>query len=196
MSQNDVCTTRQAAKRLGVSLRTVQLWVENGTLPAWKTAGGHRRISTEAVDRLVAQQRQALDVDGATGPLRVLVVEDQASLRQLYEMTLANWDLPLEVLTAENGYQGLLMTGEKHPDLLIADLSMPHLDGFKMIRTLKDSDEFSDLEIVVVSALDSTEIEARGGLPQVVTVFAKPIPFADLKHLIQRMLVEPSVPRK
>lgn len=195
MSQNDVCTTRQAARRLGVSLRTVQLWVENGTLPAWKTVGGHRRISTEAVDRLVAQQGEALDRVGGTGLLRVLVVEDQMSLRQLYQMTLASWDLPLEVLTAENGYQGLLMTGEQHPDLLIADLSMPYMDGFEMIRTLKAAEEFADLEIVVVSALDKFEIEARGGLPEGVTVFPKPIPFADLKRLVQSKLHDSFVAR-
>ncbi len=38
------CTTREAADLLGVSVGTVQLWVESGLLQAWKTAGGHRRV--------------------------------------------------------------------------------------------------------------------------------------------------------
>mgnify|MGYP000630290012 CR=1 FL=1 len=42
-------TTREAAQVLGVSLRTTQLWVENGQLDAWKTEGGHRRISRASV---------------------------------------------------------------------------------------------------------------------------------------------------
>eukprot|EP01036_Dinobryon_divergens_P016193 gene16192-21946_t len=39
------CTTREAASRLGISIGTVQLWVEKGLLSAWKTEGGHRRVT-------------------------------------------------------------------------------------------------------------------------------------------------------
>lgn len=45
-------TTREAALRLGVSLRTVQLWVEADILPAARTPGGHRRIPHNAVEAL------------------------------------------------------------------------------------------------------------------------------------------------
>src|SRR5574343_716508 len=45
-------TTREAATRLGVSLRTVQLWVEADILPAARTPGGHRRIPYNAVEAL------------------------------------------------------------------------------------------------------------------------------------------------
>lgn len=46
------CTTAEAARHLGVSIRTVQLWVDGGALEAWKTVGGHRRISLESLERL------------------------------------------------------------------------------------------------------------------------------------------------
>ncbi len=185
MSQNNVYTTREAAERLGVSLRTVQLWVESGALAAWKTMGGHRRISRDSVERVVREQEHALDADTAAHRFRILVVEDEESLRQLYELKLDSWDLPLEILTTANGYEALLIIGDKRPDLLVADLSMPAMDGFRMIRTLKSSAEFRDLEIVVVSALDATEIEDRGGLPDGVRVFRKPIPFAELESIVR-----------
>lgn len=51
------CTTREAAVLLGVSLRTAQLWVDNGTLQAWKTTGGHRRVLRESVNRLLRGER-------------------------------------------------------------------------------------------------------------------------------------------
>lgn len=206
MSQKDVYTTREAAKRLGVSVRTVQLWVERGALPAWKTAGGHRRIAREAVERLVRAQGQALEPEAVERLVRepdqalhpeaedarfcVLVVEDEASLRKLYETKLVAWDLPLDVLTAENGYEALLTIGDKQPDLLVADLSMPAMDGFRMIRTLKSSARYRDLEVVVVTALDATEIEDRGGLPEGVRVFRKPIPFAELEAIVRERLSE------
>lgn len=190
MSQNNVYTTREAARRLGVSLRTVQLWVESGVLPAWKTAGGHRRIARDAVERLVREQDRALDGDSSEARFRILVVEDEESLRKLYKAKLAGWDLPVEILTASNGYEALLIIGEKRPDLLVADLSMPAMDGFRMIRTLKSSDEYGGLEIVVVTALDTTEIEDRGGLPENVRVFRKPIPFADLEAIVRERFAQ------
>jgi excisionase family DNA binding protein len=61
------CTTRQAAARIGVSHRTVQMWVENGALQAWKTAGGHRRITITSVERLLEGRRCALAGHGAAG---------------------------------------------------------------------------------------------------------------------------------
>lgn len=185
MSQNDVYTTRQAAERLGVSLRTVQLWVESGILPAWKTAGGHRRISREAVERLVHKRDVALDPDGPDRPFRLLIVEDEDSLRKLYEIKIASWRLPLEILTTANGYEALLLIGDKRPDLLVSDLNMPGIDGFRMIRTLLASPDYRNLEIVVVTALDDTEIADRGGLPEGVRVYRKPIPFGDLEALVR-----------
>lgn len=50
---NAVLTTAKAAQLLGVSTRTVQLWVESGQLPSWKTPGGHRRIPRQAVLSLI-----------------------------------------------------------------------------------------------------------------------------------------------
>ena len=43
-ADSEVVSTSDAARQLGVSVRTIQLWVESGRLAAWKTAGNHRRI--------------------------------------------------------------------------------------------------------------------------------------------------------
>lgn len=186
MSRDDVLTTRQAAQRLGVSVRTVQLWVESGVLPAWKTAGGHRRIAREAVDALARQRTAALDVDSAERGYTVLVVEDEASLRELYRLKLNSWGLPMKILLAANGYEALLLIGSEQPDLLLTDLSMPAMDGFRMLRTLKSSTDYEALDIIVITALDEDEIEDRGGLPTGIRVFRKPIPFAELEDYVRK----------
>ena len=51
---SNILTTAQAAKILGVSTRTAQLWMENGALASWKTPGGHRRARSDDVYALVA----------------------------------------------------------------------------------------------------------------------------------------------
>lgn len=47
-----LCSPGEAAKMLGVSPKTIQLWVDSGILTAWKTVGGHRRVTIESVERL------------------------------------------------------------------------------------------------------------------------------------------------
>jgi|GEM_PF-6327594 len=50
MADPEVVSTSEAARQLGVSVRTIQLWVESGKLEAWKTAGNHRRVYQHSID--------------------------------------------------------------------------------------------------------------------------------------------------
>ena len=181
----DFCSTREAAQLLGVSLRTVQLWVESGVMKAWKTAGGHRRVVRSTVDALLAQRDQVLQQATTTSKFRILVVEDESDLRRLYEMTLASWNLPIEVVTASDGFEGLVQIGASRPDMVISDLNMPGMDGFRMIRNLMANAEYQGLNVAVVTALSEADISDRGGLPEGVTVFPKPVPFSKLEALVK-----------
>jgi len=51
-----VMTTQDVAKKLGVSIRAVQLWMDQGIFEGWKTPGGHRRITRESFNRFVLTQ--------------------------------------------------------------------------------------------------------------------------------------------
>lgn len=172
---------------LGVSLRTAQLWSESGLLEAWKTGGGHRRISRDSVDRLLATpkvrsatQRGCGDVEYRQRSLSILVVEDEGDLRRLYEIVLSGWDIRPRVISVAEGYEALVRVGLDRPDMVITDLRMPGMDGFQMIRVLRSTPELRDTVIAVVTGLDPDEIEDRGGLPAGIHVFGKPIPFDQL----------------
>lgn len=190
--ESDLCTTREAAQRLGVSLRTVQLWVESGVLRAWKTAGGHRRIQVTSVDEILKQRRAALgDAQESVAPappFTLVVVEDDPDLLKLYRLQVNSWKLPLRLVTAIDGFEGLVRIGETQPQLLISDLNMPGMDGFRMIRSLRASADYKGMEIVAVTALDKAEIADRGGLPQDVKVMTKPVPFSELERLVRARL--------
>ena len=194
-ANDDVLSTREAAEKLGVALRTVQLWVEGGVLPAWKTAGGHRRISRLAVDRLISERAAALAgvslpllaaASASETRLHLMVVEDEPELLRLFTMVIQAWDLPLAVTAATNGFEALLLMGQHCPDLLVTDLNMPGMDGFKMIASLRGvSPAFDEMKIVVVTALAPEEISRRGDLPAGVRVFQKPVPFDELETLVR-----------
>lgn len=202
--EKSFCTTREAAALLGVSVGTVQLWVESGLLQAWKTAGGHRRVLRDSVDSLLrkvpapsipaqapAQSLTASALPAGAGPqgksrrLTVLVVEDDIHLLRLYEVHLAKWPMAPEVIAVNSAVAGLVMMGRCNPDLLITDLHMPGMDGFEMIRVLARLPEAATTNIVVVTGLDAEDIQSRGGLPADVAVLPKPIPFDKLLNIAQ-----------
>lgn len=190
----DSISTREAGELLGVSLRTVQLWVESGALNAWKTAGGHRRILRSSVERMLADRRRAsgqADREEATAPFTVLIVDDEDDLLKLYRLHVESWGLPLRLVTASNGYEGLIRLGETGARLLITDLNMPGMDGFRMIRTLKNEPAFAHLRIVAVTALGRAEILDRGGLPESVQVLTKPVSFSRLRELVEQEMDTP-----
>jgi excisionase family DNA binding protein len=188
-SNSELMTTREVGEVLGVAVRTVQLWVESGVLPAWRTAGGHRRISRSAVERLTRERSDMLApvVHGASAgqrPLKLLVVEDDPDLRQLFSMVVEGWNFPIELSTASDGFQGLVRIGQWMPDMVITDLNMPGMNGFEMVRSLRAAGAgFAGLQVVVVTALTVGDVADRGGLPEGIAVFQKPVDFSAIETL-------------
>jgi excisionase family DNA binding protein len=194
------CTTREAAELLGVALRTAQLWAESGLLEAWKTDGGHRRITRASIERLLntpstkdtSLRRRADDQVplAPPAPFNILVVEDDFTLRRLYEIKLRAWPMQPIVASAGDGYEALIRLGVLKPDLLIADLQMPGMDGFRMLRTIKASPELTNVSIVVVSGLDAEDIALHGGVPDGIPVLPKPIPFDRLRAIAELLAAD------
>jgi excisionase family DNA binding protein len=193
--EKSFCTTREAAVLLGVSVGTVQIWVESGLLQAWKTVGGHRRVLRDSVDRLIRKVPDDLVAQTPVAPsvnaqrkLSVLVVDDDADLLRLYQTQLSRWPMPTNVICIDNAVSALMMMGRGGPDLLIADLHMPRMDGFSMLRVLSKAPEMTNTTMVVVTGLDAASIAQKGGLPTGIEVLSKPIPFERLLTIAQAIV--------
>ncbi len=195
--EKSFCTTRQAATLLGISVGTVQLWVESGLLQAWKTSGGHRRVLRDSVERLLHKGPNALLTQGGSASqpvtprrLSILVVEDDPSLLRLYGFQLSRWPMNPEVTGIDNAFAALMAMGRGGPDLLITDLHMPKMDGFAMLRVLHQAPEMANTTIVVVTGLDAQAIADRGGVPAGIEVLAKPIPFDRLLTIATNIAIQ------
>ena len=187
----EFCSTKHAADMIGVSHRTIQLWVESGVLQAWKTAGGHRRITTASVLKLVERRHEAIVAPAAAAPApadderkKILIVDDDPAMLRLYELEMAGWGLPVELIKAGNGFEALIKIGESRPAMLISDLNMPGMDGFRMIRTLRGKPVYDDMAIIVISGLDQATV-ATMGLPADIPFFSKPASFSRLRSLVE-----------
>jgi DNA-binding response OmpR family regulator len=84
-----------------------------------------------------------------------------------------------------DGLEALVALGRNPPDVLIADLALPRVDGFEMLRMLRKDRAFSDMDIIVVSALSRDSINKKGGVPAGITVLAKPVPYEQLLGFLQ-----------
>jgi excisionase family DNA binding protein len=192
---NKTLTTREAAEMLGVSLRTVQLWVEAGVLSAWKTQGGHRRVSMESIEKVLSERevisnlksnsrRRLASSKNTASTLSVLIAEDNEVYRDLLEFYFENIDIPVNLTFVEDGFECLISLGKQLPDIIITDLNMPKISGFDLIRHLVSDDTYNHLEIIALTGLTPEDVNDKGGLPERVKVFYKPFSFKQLEAIV------------
>ena len=186
----NLMTTHDVAKKLGVTIRSVQLWVEQGLLEGWKTPGGHRRITSESFNRFVlTQEIKIASTEDIITQLRVVAVEDDEAMLKLYSHTIESWQLPIKLDCFNNGFEALIHITQNTPDALIIDLNMPEMDGFAMLEALNKSNILNHLAVIVISGLSNEEILSRGGLPSRARIYSKDqIPFAEMKEFMRGLL--------
>lgn len=182
---------------LGVSLRTVQLWVEAGVLDAWKTQGGHRRISAESVEKVLAERdvifnrklNSKLKTPSLQGnALNVLVAEDNEVYRDLLEFYFNNLSIPVNLTFVSDGFECLISLGKLLPDIVITDLNMPKISGFDLIRHLTSCEAYDDMQIIALTGLTPADVEEKGGLPDRVQIFYKPFSFKQLELIVNDLV--------
>lgn len=178
-------STQEAARLLKISRNTVQNWVDSGKLLAWKTAGGHRRLDGDSVRRVLQEQRVALGKQNLSQtPFTLLIVDDDPMYRELLQVRLQKSLPQAVILSANDGFEGLVKLGQHKPHVLITDLNMPGMDGFQMLSSLAQNSDATLERIFAITSLNELDIAKRGGLPNNVQVFFKPVDFIALLSAI------------
>lgn len=88
---------------------------------------------------------------------RILAIDDDRQLLELLRMALEREGF--DVLTCDNGMDGLKVAYREHPDLVLLDVMLPQMDGFEVSRRLQ---ELSDVPIIMLTALASKNDVVRG----------------------------------
>lgn len=92
--------------------------------------------------------------------IKLLLVEDDRNLSYIVQTGLQDIIGGYEVITAFNGKEGLNAWKEHGPDIIISDIDMPVMDGFEMVRRIRETD--GDTPILFASALTSPKDVRRG----------------------------------
>lgn len=119
---------------------------------------------------------------------RVLIVDDDGSIRSLLEMTFMTEGL--EVETARNGQEGLEAALLDPPDCIVLDVMMPVMDGWEAAERLKAEERTRDVPIIFLSARTQDSDLRRGRQLGAAAYVTKPFDVADLAELVHE-LVDP-----
>lgn len=184
----ETLTTTEAARMCGVSFRTVIRWVERGELQAYRLPGrGDYRVPASELRRFM-RTHGVPEPDEMPGlPKRILVVDDEPAMARAIKRVLTREGF--ETAIASDGFLAGSMLYTFKPQLMTLDIRMPGIDGFGVLRFLREHPPPFPLRVLVVSG--DSEDRLRQALDQGAQgVLAKPFANEELLDAVARILRE------
>lgn len=119
----------------------------------------------------------------------VVLVEDDATLRQLYTKMISNLISNFKVIEAENGYEAMSIILNQSPSLVITDHDMPLMNGIQLVEAMRKKDTNKNVPVIVISAKLNDEIIKRYGELKVDNIINKPFKQAELIRCIKESVI-------
>lgn len=120
---------------------------------------------------------------------KVLVADDDLAIQELIRLNLELQGY--QVIIASNGVETVRKALSERPDLIILDILMPEMDGYEVMRLLKNSEETSYIPIIVLTAYASDTGALVSWLEGAEGYLAKPFNPDELLMLVERVLPSP-----
>ncbi|MCS6805951.1 MAG: sigma-54 dependent transcriptional regulator [Acidobacteriota bacterium] len=115
----------------------------------------------------------------ATDPIRILVVDDDAAIREVLQMRLQAWGF--DACVAADGLQARLLVESYDPDIIISDVVMPHLSGLELLHCLKAGRPRS---VILITAYANVELAVQAMKQGAQDFMTKPLDYAKLKVIL------------
>lgn len=179
----------QAAEICRVTPRTINNWIRSGKLKAYSTPGGHFRIWPSDLRTFLKAHNMDINFEPrGERKKKILIIDDDESYAEMTREVLREKIESCEVAISHDGYEALILLGESKPDLVLLDLMMPGIDGFKMLELISNRKGTHQLKVLVLSGnLSSAAIE-RLKRSRADHWLAKPVSLAELLHSVQNLL--------
>lgn len=178
-------STGDISRMLGVTPKTVIHWITLGALRTAKTPAGHRRILTS--DFLDMLRARAWPIPEKLRHLvrpAVLIVDDEPAELRAMKRLLKPFSDRIDVYTAGDGINALIMLGELRPALVVIDVIMRGIDGVEVCRRIRARPSLNGTKVVVVSADMREEIVMKTLAAGAERAWQKPVKLADLLDLV------------
>ena len=178
----EIYTTHDVAKFCHVAMTTVVNWIEAGSLKAFKTKGGHRRVKRIDLMSFIKEHKMPISLSQ-----NILVVDDDESIRVALKKMLEQGGYKVNV--AANGFEAGMLIEIVRPDLVVLDLVMAGFDGFWVCEKIRSHQFLKSTKIIVLSGYPSKENWANAKKAGANRCLSKPIDGEKLLKEINNLLV-------
>lgn len=174
-------TSHEVGALLQVNPSSVNKWVKEGRITAFRTPGGHRRIrARDLVEFLDGHQMPVPARLQSASRRRVIVVDADATALKSLERALRPHSERVQLLAAASGIDALVQVGLFRPHLIVLDGSMDELDAIEVCRRIKATPETRAITVLLASANPTAALENKASQAGVTRVLKKPIDLALL----------------
>ena len=119
---------------------------------------------------------------------KLLVVDDEPAIRLLMQAILSQEGHDVD--TASDGVEALASVESDLPDVILLDLAMPHMDGWRFLEELRSRDLRSRVRVIIVSAMSDSDTLERGEVEGVREHIAKPFDADAVVRSVEAALQE------
>jgi len=119
-------------------------------------------------------------------PKRILVVEDSPTTRRVVSVALSQHGY--EVIEARDGLEALSKVNERKPDLVLLDILLPKMDGYKILSIMKDSEQLKSVPVIMLTSKDGFLDKVKGKLAGSTEYLTKPFSPKKLIETVERHL--------
>lgn len=185
----------QSESGLGVGLAVVQqiVNVHGGSISAESQGPGcgstfRLRLPLAVPQAAQAESAERAPVAASVKGARVLVIEDSADILKLLRLELEA--MGYSVLAADRGQAGLEAALHHHPDVIVSDIRMPGMDGYELIRRIREIPELASTPAIALTGFGMSDDIKKAKAAGYNAHATKPADPADLSALIEQLITQ------
>jgi two-component system, OmpR family, response regulator len=184
----------EVADICGVVNQTAINWIKNGFLKAFMTPGGQYRVYAEDLLAFLSSRGMRVPPELAESAPdeepsleRIIIVDDDQNINTLLKRYLSRQMPGRTIIQAFDGFEAGKLISEMKPGIVLLDINLPGLDGYKLCRRIKDDHTLGAPIVIAITGLAEEEVEAAIMAEGADAFFRKPLDFTLLSHRIEEL---------
>lgn len=178
----------EAANICSVNRSTMLRWANSGKIKSYSTAGGHKRILRTDLKQWFKDNNLPFDIDEIqTDRARILIVDDDADVRNYLKKILSGIFIDIE--TVSDGFEAGKKLIQFQPRLVILDLFMPNMDGFKLCEQIKTDPSTAKVKVLILTGYGTKENQEKAKSVGADAFLHKPSSKKEILECVEKLIL-------